>query len=154
MILGTMYISVLISRSLKFHLFSGLLPGHFCLSIADSKLQRLAQTVVRFCKEGIAKFNSSQNSFFMNFRVDFSCFLWPWDSFSCALRTHDILVIFDIEIRYQHGSSGKEKACVSNLDMLYGNKECEYNPRQFRSYTIRSLHLQSSCTTSSSSVES
>ena len=48
-VLGPVYISFLSSRSLEFHLFLGLFPGNFLLSIFESKFRRLGLPNRGFC---------------------------------------------------------------------------------------------------------
>ena len=62
-IMGPVYISFLISRSLTFHLFRacfGLVCGPFFVLISESKFRRLGLKIRGFRKDSLAKINCSQ----------------------------------------------------------------------------------------------
>ena len=73
-ILGPVYISFSISRSLTFDLFFGLVSMLFLSSIYESKFRRLGLPNRSFCKESLAKLDFSRKSFLMNFLDRFLSF--------------------------------------------------------------------------------
>ena len=61
-------------NALKFVFCSGLFPGHFCLSISESKFQLLGPPNRGFRIEGIAKIGFSWKSFLVIFGDGFLAF--------------------------------------------------------------------------------